>query len=311
VLPEKRRWSFWGFLIFVELTHACKRQQLFFLFSVFFSIFFLVFSVISCFSVFSSYENLKKFNKKNDAFLSIWCALAWIISLFHAKLMQKRWVWGFFLTLLWDYWCTINLGWKPGGGVVSRRIVFPVMGTLDVWKEVLRPTSSGTQEVEERTGTEPCSCSCSRSLSRSSSESPLNTSRFMLARAVESGLVKGSRLASGDATAGSATPLASGQTTSGIVECGTPSTDTLTVCTLGDRHYIYRSRYMSQDRPGHNLLPGGKKGLSSVSQRRSLSLSLQSFLCFDICFSRPEPEEPEPTKDIDRDWRQDSQILIE
>jgi hypothetical protein len=117
---------------------------------------------------------------------------------------------------------------------VSRRIVFPVTGTLNVWNEVLCPTSSGAPEVGGKRGAEPCSCSCPRSLSNSSSERPLNTSRFLFAEAAESGLVKGSRLVSGTDTAGSFTPLASGQTTSGIVEGGTPSTDTLMVCPPGD-----------------------------------------------------------------------------
>jgi hypothetical protein len=46
----------------------------------------------------------------------------------------------------------------------------------------------------------------------SSSESPLNTSRFLSAEAAASGLVKGSRLASGTDTAGSVTALDGGQT---------------------------------------------------------------------------------------------------
>jgi hypothetical protein len=54
-----------------------------------------------------------------------------------------------------------------------------------------------------------------------------------------------------------------------------------------------------------------RPGLSSVSLRRSLSLSLQPFLCLDFDLSRPEPEESEPTKDIDKDLRRDSQILTE
>jgi hypothetical protein len=62
-----------------------------------------------------------------------------------------------------DSWWAINLSWKPGGGVVSRRILLPVIGTLNVWKEVLRPTSSGAPEVGGKTGTEACSCSCPRS----------------------------------------------------------------------------------------------------------------------------------------------------
>jgi hypothetical protein len=39
---------------------------------------------------------------------------------------------------------------------------------------------------------------------------------------------------SGTDTVGSAAPLASGQTTIGIVEGGMPSTDTPTICPLGD-----------------------------------------------------------------------------
>jgi hypothetical protein len=49
-----------------------------------------------------------------------------------------------------DSWKVINLGFKPGGGVVSKRIVFPVKGTLNVWGEVLRPASSGAPEVVGR-----------------------------------------------------------------------------------------------------------------------------------------------------------------
>jgi hypothetical protein len=79
-------------------------------------------------------------------------------------------------------------------------------------------------------------------------------------------------------------------------------------------HYIYRSRYRSQDRPGHDLFHRGRRStwfIPPVSRRQSLSLSLRSFLCFDLGFSQPEPEEPEPTNDSDRDLRRDSKILIE
>jgi hypothetical protein len=39
--------------------------------------------------------------------------------------------------------------------------------------------------------------------------------------------------------------------------------------------------------------------------------SLRPFLCLDFDFSRPKPEEFEPTKDMDKDLRRDSQILTE
>jgi hypothetical protein len=47
-------------------------------------------------------------------------------------------------------------------------------------------------------------------------------------------MVKGGWLASGTDAVGSVTPLTGGQTTSRIVEGGTPSTDTLMVCPPGD-----------------------------------------------------------------------------
>jgi hypothetical protein len=55
-------------------------------------------------------------------------------------------------------------------------------------------------------------------------------------------------------------PLASGQTTLDIVEGGMPSTDTLTVCPLGD------TTSRSQDRPGHHLLHSGRKERSRLSR---------------------------------------------
>jgi hypothetical protein len=49
----------------------------------------------------------------------------------------------------------------------------------------------------------------------------------------------------------------------------------------------------------------------SPVSRRSPSLSLRSFMCFDLGFTRPDLEEPEPTKDSEMDLRRDSRILIE
>jgi hypothetical protein len=47
-----------------------------------------------------------------------------------------------------------------------------------------------------------------------------------------------------------------------------------------------------------------RASLLAISRRRSLSLSLR---CLDLDFSRPEPEESDPTKDIERDRRRDPQ----
>jgi hypothetical protein len=43
-------------------------------------------------------------------------------------------------------WCETNLGWNPGGGVVSRQIAL-TSAKLNVWKEVPRLISSGRPEV--------------------------------------------------------------------------------------------------------------------------------------------------------------------
>jgi hypothetical protein len=128
-------------------------------------------------------------------------------------------------------------------------------------------------------------------------------------------LVKWSRLASGTDTAGSATSLASGQTTSGIEESGTPSADTLMVCPPGDttstevglgpKIDLVKIFFPEEEQRDVEV---SRPGLSAVTRRRSLSLSRRRF---DLSFSRPEPEESDPTNDIDRDQRRDSQILIE
>jgi hypothetical protein len=34
-------------------------------------------------------------------------------------------------------WCNTKLGWKPGGGVISRQIVLPILATVIIWREVL------------------------------------------------------------------------------------------------------------------------------------------------------------------------------
>jgi hypothetical protein len=99
--------------------------------------------------------------------------------------------------------------------------------------------------------------------------------------------------------AGSVTPLAGGQTTSGTVEGGTHRhTDSLTVPppqgTLETESYL--SGMVS------------RASLSAFSRRRSLSFCLRRF---DLDISRPEPEESELTEEMDRERRQDSQILIE
>jgi hypothetical protein len=107
-------------------------------------------------------------------------------------------------------------------------------------------------------------------------------------------------------------------TTLAVAEGGMPSTDTLMVCPLGDTTstgvdvgsridlvtiFLVEEDEREEDFP--------RPGLSSISLRRSLSLSLRPFLCLDFDLSQPEPEESEPTKDRDKDLRRDSQILTE
>jgi hypothetical protein len=117
--------------------------------------------------------------------------------------------------------------------------------------------------------------------------------------------------------------LAGRQTTSGIVEGGTHSTDTLMVCPPGDTTstevglgtkidlaLIFFVEEEKRDAETESFLSVAisRASVSAVSRRRSLSFSLRHL---DLDFSRSEPQESNHTKDIERDWRRDSQILIE
>jgi hypothetical protein len=156
--------------------------------------------------------------------------------------------------------------------------------------------------VVEGTGAGTCSCSCSRSLKSSSSESPLKHLQIL---ACQRSIIwtKGIWLSSGTDTAGSAAPLASGQTL-GTIEGGTPSTEMLTVFPLGDttstevdkgpRIDLVTIFFTAEE---EREVDFSRPGLSPISRWRSPSLSLRSFLCLDLGFSQLEPEEPEPTKD--------------
>jgi hypothetical protein len=148
-------------------------------------------------------------------------------------------------------WCETNLGWNPGGGVVSRRIVLP-SAKLNVWKEVPRQISSGGPEVIVlETG--PGACWWSQT-----PRALFNTSRLLLAEAAESGMVIGVWPRSGANTAGSAAPLTSGGGGDNNIR-GRRGWNTLHRHSNGlptRRHYIYRSRYRLQDKPGHHLLGG-------------------------------------------------------
>jgi hypothetical protein len=111
--------------------------------------------------------------------------------------------------------------------------------------------------------------------------------------------------------------LTGGQTTSDIVEGGTPSTDTLMVCPTGDTTStgvdlgrkidlapIFFEDEEKRDAETERFPP------VAVS-RASLSDGDLSFSFRRLDFSRPEPEEIDSMKEIEKDRRRDSQILIE